>query len=329
MIKIVEKKQNQILSGKPNIQSLEALEELIEYRASDIRYFAEHANEHYSPFPKTPQVRPFAKKSTSKKVRWIIQPINPLKEIQRRINKHILAHVKLPDYICGGVIGRSVKFNALMHQHANVLVTIDIQNYFPSIHDVHLYHIWNETLGCSTEVSDVLTKLTTYKGYLPQGAPTSTSLANLFLSTIDAPIRAECARLGISYSVWVDDMAFSGNDARRIIPLAIGTLRRAGLVVSRRKFRVMGLGKRKVVTGVVLGTELNVPRNYLNGLRAGIHKLRTGQIPLEETEAYLKQLEGGIAYVNSINPSRANRLLRDLEVAKEKLSAATLPQSHA
>ncbi len=315
----MEKNQSQVLLDKPNIKSLEALEKLVGYRASDISYFAQHADEHYSPFAKKAQVRPFAKKNVSKKVRWITQPINPLKEIQRRINNHILAQVNLPDYICGGVKGKSTTFNALIHQRSSVLVTIDIQNYFPSIHKGHIYRVWCEILGCSAEVSDILTKLTTYKGYLPQGAPTSTSLANIFLYSVDAPIRAECARLGISYSVWVDDIAFSGNNARRIIPIAIGTLKSVGLTISRRKFRVIGPGERKVITGVVLGPKLSVPSDYANGLRAGIHKLRVGQIPVEQLEKYLRQLEGSIAYVRGINPDKADRLLRDLEIAKNTL----------
>lgn len=312
----MEKNQNQVLSGKFSLTSIEALEELIGYRASDIIYFATHADEYYLPFRKVPKARPFAKKNVSKKERWIYPPINPLKEIQRRIYNNVLAQVNLPDYICGGVKGKSTKINALMHQKSRVLVTLDIQNYFPSIRSAHIYNVWYKTLGCSPELSDILTKLTTYKGCLPQGAPTSTSLANIFLYSIDAPIRAECIRLGISYSAWVDDLTFSGNEARQIIPVVISTFKRAGLTISRRKFRVTGPGKRKILTGVVLGPKLSVPIDYTNNLRAGIHKIRLGIIQPDQFESYLKKLEGGIAYVRSINHDLAKKLLRDLEDAK-------------
>lgn len=315
----MEKNQNQVLSGKPNIQSIEALEELIDYPADFLRHCAGHADEYYSPFPKKAKVRPYAKKDIPKKVRLINQPLNPLKEVQKRINNNILAQVSLPDYICGGVKGKSTISNALMHQGSRVLVTLDIENYFPSIRKDHIYQIWHEMLGCSSEVSDILTKITTYKDYLPQGAPTSTSLANIFIYSIDAPIRDACARLNISYSVWVDDIAFSGDTAHRIIPVALGTLRRAGLKVSRNKFRIAGPGKRKVLTGVTLGPTLSIPSEFANRLRAGIHKLRIGQIPLEQLEAYTKGIEGNIAYVRNINSDLASRLLRDLETAKKIL----------
>lgn len=315
----MNKNRSHTLSGKPGIQSLEELEELVGFRASFIEDLARHADEHYDPFPKRASTRPFAKKNISKKVRWINQPINPLKEIQKRIYDSILAQVKLPDYICGGVKEKSVAFNARIHQRNRLLVAIDVRNYFPSIRKCQIYKIWCETLGCSPEVSGILTNLTTYKDYLPQGAPTSTSLANIFLFSIDGPIRAECERLGVSYSVWVDDIAFSGDEARRIIPIAIGTLRRAGLEISRRKVRVIGPGKRKVVTGVVLGSKLSVPSDYKNGLSAGIHKLRTGQIPPEQMEDYVKKLQGGIAYISSINPDLAKKLSKDLEVAEQHI----------
>ena len=310
------KKLNQILAGKPNIASLEALEELLQYRASDISHVATHADAYYAPFPKKPKHRPFAKKSITNKIRWIQQPIIPLKEIQKRIHEAILGRVCLPDNICGGVKGKSTTDNAQMHQQSSVLVAMDIQDYFPSITRDQIYRIWREILGCTPEVADILTKLTTYKGCLPQGAPTSTALANIFLCSIDGPIRGECARWDVSYSAWVDDLCFSGKEARRIIPVAVAVLRRAGLKLSRRKLRVMGPRGPKRVTGIILGSKLSVPSDHINRLRAGIHKLCTGQIPLNERQAYLEQLEGSIAYVKSINPHRGDKLRRDLEIAK-------------
>lgn len=79
-------------------------------------------------------------------------------------------------------------------------------------------------------------------------------------------------------------------------------------------------GERKEITGAVLGSKLSVPSDYANRLRAGIHKLRLGKVPLEKLEGYLEQLEGNIAYVKNINPDLARRLLRDLEIAKNTLA---------
>lgn len=183
-------------------------------------------------------------------------------------------------------------------------------------------------LGCSPDVSTILTKITTYKGHLPQGAPTSTSLANVFIFSIDEPIRAACARLGVSYSVWVDDLNFSGDAATRIIPIAIGTLGSSGLKASRKKFKVAGPNKPKEVTGINLtGSKISVLPAYANRIRAGIHKLRTGQVPFEEFEDYITKIQGHIAYVRNIDPDRAKRFLRDLEIAKKKAQTSSVISS--
>lgn len=324
----MQKNHNQVLVENLDIKSIEALAGLLQYRALDITSVAKQADSFYLPFSKKAKTQPFAKKAPPKKVRWISEPINPLKEIQKRIRENILAQLRLPDYICGGVKGKSTSQNALIHQRSGVLVTIDIQDYFPSITRDQIYKIWSDIIGCSPDVSDVLMKLTTYRGHLPQGAPTSTSLANIFLSSIDEPIRAECARLGVTYSVWVDDISFSGPDARRLIPVAIGALKKAGLMISRRKLRVMRLGERKIVTGIILGSELSVPSEYRDRLRAGIHRLRTGQIPPNRLEDYLAQLKGGITYVRSINRHQGDKLLHDLEIAKKTLPLAQDRATH-
>lgn len=317
----MEKNQNQVLTARLNIKTLAELADIIEYRASDILYIATHANKYYSSFPRGGPVRPFAKKINPKKVRWIDSPIGPLKEMQKRINENILVQVDLPDYICGGVKGKSTVKNALMHKRSGALVKIDIKNYFPSISRERVYQIWCDIVGCPPEVADILTKLTTYRGYLPQGAHTSTSLANIFISTIDEPIRTKCTRLDVSYSIWVDDMVFSGKEARRIIPVAVRTIKSAGLVLSRRKLKVMGAGDYKIITGVGLGPEPSVPSYYRNRVRSAIHKLRNGEVSRDQLMDYLEQLEGSIAYIKNINQDQGEKLKRDFEIAKTSLPA--------
>ena len=114
-------------------------------------------------------------------------------------------------------------------------------------------------------------------------------------------------------------MAFCGVNAPQIIPVAINTLRSAGLRLSRRKLRLMPPTERKIVTGVVLDSKLSVPAEYRKGIRAGIHKLITGQIPDEKLEDYLLQLEGAVSYIRSINRHQGDKLLQFLERAKDSL----------
>ena len=131
--------------------------------------------------------------------------------------------------------GKTIKDNAKRHFAAKFLVTIDIKSFFPSINPQQVRSVWRETLNCSPDVAYLLTGLTTCRGYLPQGAPTSTMLANLILSSFDGEIRAACDAHAVVYSSWVDDLAFSGEDPRLIIASVIATLRGAGFRVSHSK----------------------------------------------------------------------------------------------
>ena len=269
----------------------------------------------YAPFPKPQKVRPFQKKFKPSKERIIDNPREPLRTIQKRIQSRLLASVDLPFYLCGGVKGRTIVDNVTMHLHAPVIVTVDIKNFFPSIHNRMVYSVWAELLGCSAEIASLLTRLTTRMHYLPQGSSTSTMLANLALFSIDLPIRKACEQSEVCYSSWVDDLAFSGTNAREVLPIVIRTLKHSGLEVSRKKVRIMGEATRKVLNGILLGLFPNVPLERIKQLRSGIHKLRTDEVPRAVRKPYIQQLRASIAQLGSINSRRATRLQGEFELA--------------
>src|SRR5690606_42051319 len=62
---------------------------------------------------------------------------------------------------------------------SRIVINEDISGFFPSTSAEHVFNIWHELFGCSQEVSQCLTQLTTRRGELPQGAITSSFLANL------------------------------------------------------------------------------------------------------------------------------------------------------
>src|SRR5689334_12859687 len=205
------------------------------------------------------------------KKRWIDNPVDPLKAIQSRIQERLLSPLILPEHLLGGVRGKSIRHNAQLHLGAQCLVTIDIKNFFPSITPRQVRNVFRRVLNCSPNVSYLLTGLTTCRGRLPQGAPTSPLLANLVLSSFDNKIRSVCLENGIRYSSWIDDLAFSGNSASQVIGLVVATLINAGFTVSHRKIKRMGPGNRKVLNNLVLGKFVTVQKQYRARIRAGIH----------------------------------------------------------
>ena len=75
----------------------------------------------------------------------------------------------------------------------------------------------------------------------------------------------------------------------------------------------MGPGTRQVLNGVLLGRFPNVLPDRISRLRSGIHKIRTGEVLSGQMYKYVRQLEGGIAYVASIVPQKAAKLRRELQ----------------
>jgi RNA-directed DNA polymerase len=168
---------------------------------------ADTAGSYHAPFESTNSPRPFQRKPFIEKSRNIDNPTDILKKVQGLINVKLLRQLGLPNRVFGGRKGHSVIQNAKKHLGSKVLVTIDVKQFFPSISNVEIYSVWAHMLGCSPKVAGLLTRLTTFERRLPQGAPTSTALANLVLLSCDSAIRGFCGANGITYTSWVDDLA--------------------------------------------------------------------------------------------------------------------------
>ena len=157
--------------------------------------------------------------SKGKPKQRIINPsINRLKVIQKRIQKNILLNLDMPDYAYGAVKGRDNVSNAKKHQGKKYKFTTDLKDFFPSITNKSVYEMFVEE-KFSHEVSSILTKLTTYKGKIPQGAPTSSTLANLVFRKTGDILDNFSKENGLTFTSFVDDMTFSSpNDFKEIVP---------------------------------------------------------------------------------------------------------------
>lgn len=149
----------------------------------------------------------------------IINPsLNRLKVIQKRIQKNILLKFYMPDYAYGAVKGRDNVCNAKKHQGKKYKFTTDLKDFFPSITNKEVYDMFIKE-KFSHDVSSLLTKLTTYKGKIPQGAPTSSTLANLVFRKTGDILDDFSKDNGITFTSFVDDMTFSSpNDFKHLVP---------------------------------------------------------------------------------------------------------------
>ena len=106
--------------------------------------------------------------------------------------------------------GKSTADHAWTHAGAAIIVTADIRDFFPSTAVHRIADWWRERVDEST--ARLLTRLTTDRGGLPQGAPTSPGLSNLVNRELDARLARRAEAAGARYSRYCDDLAFSWFD---------------------------------------------------------------------------------------------------------------------
>ena len=294
------------------ILSVNRLAEVLRTPREELVRLARLAPTYHKPFAMTKPARPFQRNLCSK-TRPIDNPCGELKEIQRRINRSLLRPICFPTNILGAVPKRSILDNAELHLKAALLVTIDVKSCFPSVTNVHVYRVWRNFLGCSIDVATILTELTTFNRHLPQGAATSPLLANLFIWMIDDPIREACDVRSVTYSTWIDDLAFSGTYSRELIPVIAKVLQGQGLKISRTKVRIMGPREVKVLTGTRLGgTSIRASKERLSRVRSGIQKLELQLVRREDQVRFIDGLVGQLGYIERLNPKDSRSLVSSL-----------------
>lgn len=180
----------------------------------------------------------------------IIRPSRKrLKIIQSKIKDRILSKIALPTNVHGGVKKKSNVTNAKEHQGNKYIFATDLKDFFPSIKSKKIYDLFIE-LGYNRQFALYLTRLTTWKGELPQGTPTSTDLANIFFLKTDNELIDLCKKNGIIYTRYVDDLTFSSSkNFQDLIPNLLSLIKKSGLKISYRK---TDYHNNQTITGIVV-----------------------------------------------------------------------------
>jgi len=251
----------------------------------------------------------------NKKQRLISSPNYWLKQLQLKILHEILEKVEIPDYCTGFVSGKSTVDNATIHLRANTLIKLDLLNFFPSLKFWHVLHVFRG-IGYNRSVSGVLACLCTdwynSKRFIPQGAPTSPMIANLYASKMDVRLNGLSKKYGLNYSRYADDLTFSSIiekiHVRKFISSVNHIIRDEKLYPNFSKTKVFRKGNRKEVTGIVVNEKLNVKRKWLNSLRGELYRYHKFGLPQgEEGDTIYNQLQGKIAYLHMVNPKKAEK----------------------
>jgi RNA-directed DNA polymerase len=270
--------------------------------------------------------------------RLLSAPMPRLAAAQRWVLDHLLAKLPLEDAAHGFVSRRSTVTAARPHVGRDVVLNVDIEDFFPTITFPRVRGVFT-SLGYSPAVATILALLCTeaprrvlsYDGVahhvavgprgLPQGASTSPALSNLVARKLDRRLQGLARTRGFAYTRYADDLTFSAptghrDEIARLLASVRHILEEEGFAVQLKKGRVQRRGGRQIVTGIVVNERLSVPREEIRRLRAILHNAKRTGLAAQNREghpAFEAHLRGKIAYVSMIDPTRGARLRAELE----------------
>lgn len=202
-----------------------------------------------------------------------------LKIIHRRIKDTIFSKVEFPEYLQGSLKQRDYVSNARKHTNQQILICEDVKKFFPSVRADKVNDVWSAFFGFSIPVAELLTQLTTKDDSLPQGAITSSYLANLVLWRDEPLLQAKMADKGITYSRYVDDMVMSSkrylikSEQAWAIEQVYGMLRRNGLSAGRNKHQIFSATKPMIATKLIVNRKPSLPHKKRSAVRAQVRQL--------------------------------------------------------
>jgi hypothetical protein len=284
-------------------------------------WLCRHVDRMYSPGAKS------LKSDNTVRETWNAHPL--LKHVQGRIKTLILAKVDFPEYLQGGLPGCDYKKNAALHKKSRILVTEDIKQFFPSVSEKAVKDIWIHFFHYPEPVAECLTRLTTRRGELPQGARTSSHLANLALWRSEDQLVQKLKNRGMRYSRLVDDISVSTR--RRVVPAEktfmvsaiLGTLSRHGYRPKRSKHTLGTRATSLTVTKLLVNNVPALPKEKRKAIRAAVYQFELQaaefQSPIERDHA-LRVVTGHVATLNRFHKKPGAELMHRLALVKTALT---------
>jgi RNA-directed DNA polymerase len=239
-------------------------------------------------------------------MRNISAPNKDLKAIQGWVLRFLLENITVSDRANGFIKKKSIKNNAQSHLYTKYILSIDIEDFFPSIKYETIQGIFEEIVN-NKETSEILANLTTLNNGLPQGGVTSPCLSNLAFFSIDEEIKDLCDKECINYTRYADDLTFSSNYAPKLSGIyeqIESILQRFGFYINKNKTRFMGGQHRNRITGINLNSgRLTISKNKKKYLRAALFNYF-----VKGEEVNIDNIKGMISFISFIEPDFYNKM---------------------
>lgn len=255
--------------------------------------------------------------------RWIRSPKPDLARQQDYIYRNILQWLSIDDHAFAYRKGVGISQCAAPHQGRDVLIHLDIEDFFGSVTEDMVYECLLEQTGYTKSLCRLLAQLCCFRNALPQGTVTSPILSNIVFRACDEALAALADRYKMAYSRYSDDMYFSGSGelpVDAVINEIAQLLKQYGFRLNRDKTQVRRRQHRQAVLGLTVNEQTKAGRNYRRKLMQELYYLRRygekshGAMQCGDYLLYLQKLQGRLSYVLQFEPDNETMQKEHLEL---------------
>ncbi len=261
----------------------------------------------------------FIKKRHGRGKRLISQPTAELKYFQRWLVDNELNQLPVHDAATAYRKGCSILDHATPHAKQRYLLKLDFKDFFPSLNEHALRHCLERDCNYSEEELEILCNLllksASIEGgplQLSIGAPSSPFISNYLMWEFDIAMQQYCEVMGVMYSRYADDLAFSTDTPRLLdkvfdsVQQILASISYLPLILHPDKTVNVSKKRRRLLVGLTLANDGNVSigREEKRRLRAALHAYTQGRLPCDE----VARLVGMLSFVWSIDPKFVENL---------------------
>lgn len=265
------------------------------------------------------------------KLRVLHEPTLKLKIIQKKILREILEQYWL-NHVQDNIKESSVWFhqwksvldNAKPHINKDVVIKIDLKNYFPSIGQNRIFGVFRKRFNCNYNISNYLAWLCTFENELPQWAPTSPMLANIVSINLDIRILRYIEEIeknnsiNLNYTRYADDITISFNSSKTFLIDCIcnrmfDIIEDENFMVNYSKFRIIKKNRQQKITWIIVNDKLSIWRKDFKRMKAIVNNINNNSWESEykkwleywnssgSVENFKSRIKWYISYYNMVN----------------------------
>jgi len=270
--------------------------------------------------------------------RKLSSPKSHLRQAQTWVKENILDKISSHEVAHGFIKGRSILSNALPHVAQDIVVNMDLKDFFPTVTFKRVKGMFR-SFGYSEAVSIVLALICTepprervsFKGkiynvslgerQLPQGACTSPPITNIICRRLDKRLEGKARELGFTYTRYADDLSFSGQknsfkDLGKLLKDVTAIVSFEGFTVHPDKTRVLHKSRRQEVTGLVVNKKANINRKDIRKFRAILHNCEKHGLESQNKENhpnFIAYLRGYCSFISMVDKDKGKEFSEQID----------------